>query len=196
LLLAFAALCFTACSKSSESADDACAWREPDLRLNPGYVLLYQTMDAFSKMDKVLLIKRESDAFEEIVESVADYCGKLAEQLEDLDEHDDEIDLKGQAMPDVIIDARKAIGEDVRETVGGPFKGATGSELERSLLLSLDQGLSESHEVVRALARRETSEKRHTVLEEADRNLGELRRAVARQLIARHFCDKAGIDDD
>lgn len=196
ILLAFAALCLSACSKSSESADHACAWREPDLRLNPGYVLLYQTMDAFSNMDRVLLIKRESDAFEEMVESVADYCGKLAEQLEDLDEHDDEIDLKGQAMPDVIIDARKAIGEDVRETVGGPFKGATGSELERSLLLSLDQGLSESHEVVRALARRETSEKRHAVLEEADRNLGELRRAVERQLIARHFCDKAGIDDD
>jgi hypothetical protein len=196
LLPAIAALCIGACTKSSDSADGTCTWREPDLRLNPGYVLLHGTMDAFSNMDKVLLIKRESDAFEEMVESVADYSGKLADQLEDLDEEDDEIDLQGQAMPEVIIDARKAMGKDMRETVGGPFKGATGSELERSLLLALDQGLGESHEVVRAIAKRETSKKRHAVLEEADRNLGELRRAVERQLVARHFCDKAGIDDD
>ena len=113
-------LCLGACSKSSESSESDCeaSWREPDMRLNPGYVLLYQSMDAFSGMDKVLLIKKESD---------------------------DEFDLKGQAMPDVIADARKALGEELRETVGGPFKGATGSELERSLLLALHQGLSESH---------------------------------------------------
>lgn len=134
-----------------------------------------------------MLIKKESDAFEEMVESVADYSGSLAEQLQELDESDDEIDLKGQAMPDVIADARKALGEELRETVGGPFKGETGSELERSLLLALHQGLSESHYIVRALARRETSEKRHAILEEANRKLGELTRAVHRQLEALHF---------
>jgi len=196
--LVVVALGLGACSKRTESGECDCeaAWREPDLRLNPGYVLLYQTMDAFSGMDKVLLVKRESDPFEELLESVADYADKLSDQLEELDERDDEIDLNGPAMPEVIAEARKSIGEEVRETVGGPFKGATGSELERTLLQSLDVGLSESHYLVRALARRETSEDRHAILEEADRNLGELSRAVKRQLEARHFCDRAGIDGD
>jgi len=196
--LAVLALGLGACSKRTESGERDCEalWREPDLRLNPGYVLLYQSMDAFSGIDKVLLVKRESDPFEELLESVADYADKLADQLEELDDRDDEIDLKGQAMPEVIGEARKSIGEEVRETVGGPFKGATGSELERTLLQSLDVGLSESHYLVRALARRETSEDRHSILEEADRNLGELSRAVKRQLEARHFCDRAGIDDE
>ncbi|MGB8332171.1 MAG: hypothetical protein WCE62_18755 [Polyangiales bacterium] len=44
-------------------------------------MLVYKTMDAFSGMDKVLLIKKESDPFAEVIESVADYAGKLAEQL-------------------------------------------------------------------------------------------------------------------
>jgi len=184
--------------KSSESGECDCnaSWREPDLSLNPGYVLLYMTMDSFSGMDKVLLIKRESDPFEEVVESVADYAGKLAKQLKELDEQDDAIDLEGQPMPEVIGDARKAMGDEVREKVGGIFKGATGSELERTMLMALDQGLSESHYLVRALARRESSKERHAILEDADKNLGELSRAVKRQLEARHFCDKPGIDRD
>ena len=75
-------------SKSSESGKCDCtaSWREPDLSLNPGYVLLYTTMDSFSGMDKVLLVKRESDPFEEVVRSVADYAGKLAKQLKKLGE--------------------------------------------------------------------------------------------------------------
>ena len=187
-----------ACSRSSDGDERDCeaSWREPDGRLNPGYVLLYETMDAFSGIDRVLLVKRESAPFEELLESVADYAGELANRLEELDEGDREIDLKGAAMPEVIAEARKSIGEEVRETVGGPFKGATGSELERTLLQSLDVGLSESHYLVRALARRETSEERHAILEDADKNLGELSRAVKRQLATRHFCDKAGIDEE
>ena len=191
-------LCVGACSKSSEPSECDCeaSWREPDGRLNPGYVLLYQTMDAFSDIDRVLLVKRESDPFEKLLEAVADYADKLVNQLEELDERDSEIDLEGAAMPEVIGEARKSIGEEVRETVGGPFKRATGSELERTLLQSLDVGLSESHYLVRAVARRETSEERHAILEDADKNLGELSRAVKRQLATRHFCDKAGIDED
>ncbi len=187
-----------ACSKSSEPSGGECeaSWRKPDGRLNPGYVLLYQTMDAFSDIDRVLIVKRESAPFEELLESVADYAGELANRLEELDERDREIDLEGAAMPEVIAEARKSIGEEVRETVGGPFKGATGSELERTLLQSLDVGLSESHYLVRALARRESSEERHAILEDADEKLGGLSRAVKRQLAARHFCDKAGIDED
>jgi hypothetical protein len=185
-------------SKSSESGecDRNASWREPDLSLNPGYVLLYTTMDAFSGMDKVLIVKRESDPFEEAVRSVADYAGKLAKQLKELDERDDGIDLQGQSMPQVIGDARKAMGDEVRKKIGGPFKGATGSDLERTLLTSLDQGLSESHYLVRELARRESSKERHAILEDADKNLGELSRAAKRQLDARHFCDRPGIDKD
>lgn len=202
---ALAVLNLSACSRSdssdsrsseSDTCDCEASCRELDRSLNPGYVLLYQTMDAFSGMDKVLLIKRESDPFEEVLESVADYAGTLADQLKELDERDDAIDLAGQSMPRVIGNARKAMGGEVRETVGGPFKGATGSELERSLLLALDQGMSESRYVVRELARSESSEERHALLEDADRRLGELVRAVRRQLEARHFCDKAGIDED
>ncbi|MGB8332172.1 MAG: hypothetical protein WCE62_18760 [Polyangiales bacterium] len=81
-------------------------------------------------------------------------------------------------MPQVIGDARKAMGADLREKIGGPFKGATGSELEREL------------------ARRESSKERHAILDGADKNLGELSRTVKRQLQTRHFCDRPGIDED
>jgi hypothetical protein len=184
-----------ACSRSDSAAEKP-SWREPNLSLNPGYVLVYETMNAFSNIDKVLLIKKESEPFEEVIESVADYSGKLAEQLKERDEHDDEIDLEGESMPQVIGQARKEMGAELREKIGGPFKGATGSELERELLLSLDVGLSESHHVVRELARRESSTERHAILEDADKNLGELSRAVKRQLQTHHFCDRAGIDED
>lgn len=186
------------CSNRTQPSAKGCEepWREPDRSLNPGYVLLYETMDAFSGMDKVLLVKRESDPFEELLESVADYAGHLADQLEELDERDDQIDLEGVSLPEVIGAARKAMGAEVRETVGGPFKGATGSELERTLLQSLDLGLSESHYLVRALARRESSEERHAILQDANQKLGGLSRAVKRQLEARHFCDKAGMDHE
>jgi hypothetical protein len=166
---------------------DACSWRKPDTRLNPGYSLVYATMNAFSGMDKVLLVERESDPFEEVVESVADYAGKLAGTLKELDERDDTIDLKAPPLPDVIGQARKSMGEDMKAKIGGPFSGAEGAELERTLLLALDQGLSESRAVVRELARRESSKERHAILAEADVNLGEQVRAVKRQLVARHF---------
>ncbi len=162
---ALVCLSLGACSKSdlagrsNESGRCEAPWREPNLSLNPGYVLVYQTMDNLSGIDKVLLIKAESDPFEKVIKSVADYAGKLAGQLEELDEVDDGIDLKGQSMPDVILQARKAIGQELRGKIGGPFRGAEGKELERSLLLMLDVGLSESRKVVRELARRETSKK-------------------------------------
>jgi hypothetical protein len=173
---------------SEQTGDgDQCSWREPDQRLNPGYSLVYATMDAFSGMDKVLLIKRESDPFEEVVESVASYAGELADKLEELDDADDTLDLEAPPLPAVIGQARKHMGETMREKIGGPFSGAEGAELERTLLLALDQGLTESREVVRELARRETSKERHAILAEADLKLGEQVRAVKRQLVARHF---------
>ncbi|MEZ4267640.1 MAG: hypothetical protein R3F39_14775 [Myxococcota bacterium] len=172
---------------ASEGSGDACSWRRPDMSLNPGYALVWGTVDAFAGMDKVLWIKSESDAFQELLESVTDYAGKLAETLEELDERDDTIDLKAPAMPKVIEDARISLGEDMKETVGGLVSGADGAELERTLLMALDQGLSESRAVVRELARRESSKERHGILAEADVKLGEHVRAVRRQLVARHY---------
>jgi hypothetical protein len=89
--------CFlTACAGLSDSADRQSPKRQA---LNEGYGLLYDLASDIKHVDKLLLVKYESDKVEAVIDDVAQSASKLAHGLETLAKKEPRLNLKNPGLP-------------------------------------------------------------------------------------------------
>lgn len=190
-ILAGACIALSACAPVQPQRDEAArpletrSDAERTRMLSHGYAQLYQSAKGLAKLDKLLLIKVEADATQQVIDGVADYAKRLTAQLEDLSRRYPSISLEDDGLPVLEKRKRKAQEKDYKHSLR-PFKGATGADFERTLLLLESGALGQLRFLAQALADAEHGGPRHEfargVVRELDRHY-----VASVQLLDRRF---------
>jgi hypothetical protein len=122
--------------------------------LSEGYSLLYHDASSLNFTQLVLYGKKESDAVAEIVTAVAEYGGQLEKELERIDKDYPGVRIDLDPLPEMEKRKRSAIARDrVIEYV--PMIGRSGREYERTLLISLLNGINHERHLCSVMAEEE-----------------------------------------
>jgi hypothetical protein len=186
-------LCFIAvagCSSAAKPQPQRSITARPVI--SHGYALLYERaselkqVDELKQLDKILLVKRQSNEVKKVTHDVADWAAKLSDEFESLASRYPSVRLDDTGLPDV---ERGTIEDLNREHVKRilPLVGKSGPEYERLLLFDeWDRTEHESH-LASALADFETDEQRKAFLSRVARRYQELYDEVGALLRKRYF---------
>lgn len=119
--------------------------------LNQGYAQLYWTADKLQLIDKLLLIKAESDAVESVIDALADEMSDQADALEHFDDTVPGLSLDDDGLPKYEWAKRRSVFASRGLDVGLPLIGRTGEDFERTLLLSLSAALNQQRHLLRVM---------------------------------------------
>jgi hypothetical protein len=150
------------CPCSSGQKADVGHSRAPDLSqqrliLAEGYSMLHKDAFTISSVRGLLLVKQESDEFNKVVSEVAEYGGKLKEELERLAKAYPGVRIDLDPLPEMEKRKRFATGWDKFKDVA-PVTGKSGKEWERILLISLTNGLNQERHLAEEMAKEEPNE--------------------------------------
>ena len=176
----------------ADSKDDAAAERasntgdtQLDL-LNQGYSLLYADVSGLKLVDKLLLVKFESDQTHKVVTAISDYAGELAGQLEALAKRYPSLRIDLKPLPE-IEQRKQAAAQKARVLSFAPVVGRTGRDFERTLLLTLSGGLNQLRFLAKVTADEERNDERRKLLIGAQQHFLELYKQTLKLLNARYY---------
>jgi hypothetical protein len=119
----------------------ACAQTRPPPDAQPagapggsGYALLYELLGQEKDVSKLLIVKRERDDFEAVIDAIAETAGRAYDDLGELGEADPSLNLTDTRLPAGERAAREAISASKRNAL------LTESGGEFELLMTLAQG--------------------------------------------------------
>ncbi|MEO7854026.1 MAG: hypothetical protein ABIR94_17500 [Rubrivivax sp.] len=154
--------------------------------LNQGYSLLYADVSGLRLVDKLLLVKFESDSTQAIVEAISDYSAKLATQLEGVAKRYPSVRIDLQPLPEVEKRTRAAANKE-RALSFAPLVGRSGADFERTLLLTLSGALNQLRFLAQVTAQEERNDERRALLEDAQKNFDSLYRRTLKLLDERYY---------
>lgn len=185
LLFRLLPLLFTvaACGQRESPASELSEQRK---LLSDGYSLLHADASSMQRLEWVIYLKTESAEFEKMARSVSDYGKELQENLERIarDYPGVRIDLK--PLPEIEMRKRFAVGKD-RAIEFAPLIGRSGAEYERTMLISLSNGLNHESHMCQVLAAEEPDPGLNKFLLECERRYHDLYKAVMALLAREHF---------
>jgi hypothetical protein len=122
--------------------------------LNEGYSLLYKDASKLNLTEIILYGKSESDQIKDIITGVADFAGKLEKDLERIAKDYPAIRIDLDPLP--VMEKRKRwdIGKD-RVIAFAPGVGIGGREYERTVLISLLNGINHERHMCKVMAKEE-----------------------------------------
>lgn len=175
LLAAIAALLLAA-SACGHSEEKAVAVPKGDTReqLAIGYAILYGHADGIPKFKWLLMLKKESDEFNEVRSHVIAYYEDLAKTLERLSNEYPAVKIHTKPMATIEEETRKAIGADQAKDIM-PIAGKGGVDFERQALLMFYNALDEQRHLVGVM-----------IDMEPNKNLNEFLQKTKAQLESRH----------
>src|SRR6185436_6154070 len=121
-----------------------------------GYALLARLLDDERHVSMLLIIKRERDQLEEVIDAIDDTCDKAWDDLNDLADDDPPVDLENSGLPAAELQTR----EGIRETRKKELLDAKGRELEFQLLLTQNEALTYGAHLAETLSRTESNPER------------------------------------
>lgn len=124
--LALAALAALAAQPAAHGADEI----SPEYA--QGYALVYMQADKLKNIDKLLIVKGESDRVEEITQSVAELSAAISADLEAFASSRDWVVLDREHLPPVEAGARDRMGLDI----AGELLFSFGCNFEQKLLFT------------------------------------------------------------
>lgn len=154
--------------------------------LNHGYAQVHAGLKQLGRGGKLLLVKQESDAVDEVVGGIARRMDELAEGLDRLDREDERLrlDEDGEAAIERLQD--KAIMADRFATMK-PLSGKTGRAFERELLLSYLSGMHQLRFLASTLDEQDADARRSAYLAKAVREIDRSRDDVQKLLERDYF---------
>lgn len=154
--------------------------------LNHGYAQVHAGLKQLGRGGKLLLVKQESDALDEVIGGVAGRMDELAEGLDRLDREDERLrlDEDGEAAIERLQD--KAIMADRFATMK-PVSGKTGRAFERELLLSYLSGMHQLRFLASTLDEQDADRRRSAYLAQAVREIDRSRDDVQKLLEREYF---------
>jgi hypothetical protein len=178
------------CAHVSEPRDKT-ATKAPKLSkerqvLSEGYSILYQDAKKFDATDLVLLVKAESDAMKKMVTSVSEMGDGLAKDLERIAKDYPGVRIDLDPLPEMEKRKRKALGL-TRVKEFAPVVGKGGREYERTVLLSVANGLNHERHLCKVMAEAETDAGLKKFLLETETKYDTLYEAAMRLLEKEYF---------
>lgn len=161
--------------------------------LSGGYGQLYEAASGLKLIDKLLLVKVESDEFDRVITAISTYAGELSEQLEKLDKDYPSLSIDKTYLPELEVAKRKA-ASTARIKDLAPFVGRTGKDFERTLLLTESGAINQQKFLAEVMIEAETSEQRKTFLRGVAKRYGELYRMDVELLNKSYFSSPGRID--
>jgi hypothetical protein len=122
--------------------------------LNEGYSLLHQDATKLNLTELILYVKSESDTFKGVLKDVAAFAGKVEADLERIEKEYPAVNLDLDPLP--VMEKRKRwdIGKD-RVIDFAPGIGRSGREYERTVLISLLNGINHERHMCKVMAKEE-----------------------------------------
>ncbi|MBA3562807.1 MAG: hypothetical protein H0W33_02115 [Gammaproteobacteria bacterium] len=197
-VIGLVSVCLPGCALADEKADELpdvgqaeaeAAHEQTPLRkeLEHGYALLYEMVSSLQHADKLLLIKFESDEVKSITDDVSEAMGEIGEALEAMAKSDAPFDIEDTDTPRFERETREAMGRN-RIKSFAPIVGKTGTDFERTLLLTQSGGLNQMLHMAEVLADAETDSTRKRFLGDAYERLDALYERVSELLFNQYYC--------
>lgn len=161
--------------------------------LSGGYGQLYEAASGLKLIDKLLLVKVESDEFDRVITAISTYAGELSEQLEQLDKDYPSLSIDKTYLPEMEVAKRKAAA-NARIKDLAPVVGRTGKDFERTLLLTESGGLNQQRYLAEVMIEAETSEQRKQFLRGVAKRYTELYRMDVELLNKSYFSSPGRVD--
>jgi hypothetical protein len=122
--------------------------------LNEGYSLLHTDASKLNLSELILYGKSESDQFEGVITDIANFAGKLEKDLERIAKDYPAVQIDLDPLP--VMEKRKRwdIGKD-RVIDFAPGVGRGGREYERTVLISLLNGINHERHMCKVMAKEE-----------------------------------------
>lgn len=180
------ALFVAGCGKDEPAPDKDSGLSEQRLMLSEGYSMLYADAAKIDLIDLVLYVKTETAEFDLVIRKISRYAGVLKEDLERIarDYPGVRIDLK--PLPEMETRKRYAIGKD-KAILFAPLIGIGGREYERSMLISLSNGINHESHLCKVMAGEEPDPGLKKFLLETEQHYQALYALVMRLLEREHF---------
>lgn len=154
--------------------------------LNHGYAQVHAGLEQLGRSGKLLLVKHESDAVDEVVSAMTKQMGALAGELEELDRDDERLSLEEDGEAAIERRQDKAIMAD-RLHAMKPVSGKTGRRFERELLLTYTAGLHQLRFLASELDAADADKRRSAYLGKAVAAIDAARRDIERLLEKDYF---------
>ena len=174
----------TACAGLCDSADRQSPKRQA---LNEGYGLLYDLASDIKHVDKLLLVKYESDKVEAVIDDIAQSAAKFVQGLEALAKKEPRLNLKDSGLPAIEVETRTSVQQDLVAQMA-PIAGKTGHHFERTLLLSQSVALNHLRHLIEHVHNVERQEERRAFLDRTHKTFDQLYERVNRLLETHYFC--------
>ena len=158
----------------------------PQSELNYGYASVYGTARGLRHSDKIFLIKFESPQCEAVVKDLSETMGRIAKDLEALAQEDPKVKLDNEGLPEIERRKRDAVTRD-RLLSFKPLQGRTGTNFERTLLLSESGALNQLQHLIAELDAADPDARRSKVLKQAHKEVMRLYGDVVELLNREHF---------
>jgi hypothetical protein len=160
------------CSSGKKADDNRSKTHMGDQRLilAEGYSIMHKDATTIGAVRTLLYVKKESDEFHKIVTEVSDYGSHLKEELERLSKDYPAVRVDLDPLPEMEKRKRFSTGLD-RFFEIAPLTGKKGAEFERTLLISLANGLNQERHLAEAMAKEEPNEQLKKFLTDTDATL-------------------------
>jgi hypothetical protein len=161
------------CDCSDSTHEDGTSKKPPTVSeqrkiLNEGYSLLHQDATKLNLSQLILYVKSESDAFKSVITDVASFAGKVEKDLERIEKDYPAVDINLDPLP--VMEKRKRwdIGKD-KVIDFAPGIGRGGRDYERTVLISLLNGINHERHLCKVMAKEEPEASLKKVLNDTER---------------------------
>jgi hypothetical protein len=151
--------------------------------ISEGYTLLYEVTSQQKHIDKLLLIKIESDGVDVLISEISAYMAKLEDQLIKLAKEDPSLDLDRKVLPEMASKMHQSVQAEQLKV----FLGATGKDFERELLLGISSTLNQARHLAKVMRAAETSEQRKAFWKDVQEHFDDQYRRVVELLEGQYY---------
>lgn len=173
-------------ANGEDPADKAADLGKQRQILSEGYSLLYTDASHVDLVNLVLYVKIESDPFEKVIKEIAGYGGELKADLERIARDYPGVRIDLEPLPEMEMRKRFAIGKD-KAIQFSPLGGRSGTEYERSVLISMANALNHESHLARVMAEEEPDPGLKKFLLDTEQRYQALHELVMNLLIRDHF---------
>lgn len=185
-LVVVAALVLAGCSGGDAARKPAAGLSAQRMMLSEGYSLLYADATKIDRVSLALYVKAESQEFNDVITTVSTYGDALKRELERVARDYPGVRIDLEPLPEMERRKRFAIAKD-RMFEFAPLGGSRRLDYERTMLISLSNGLNHESHLCQVMAAEEPDAGLKKVLLACEKRYADLYGLVVGLLNREHF---------
>ncbi len=154
--------------------------------LNHGYAMLYNKAGEFSKINKLLLVKIQTDKVGHVIGDLGNYGDTMQKRLKKMVGNYPSLHLDDTGLPVIEAEKRRELSSYFLHKML-PLVGRTGKAFDRTILQTQKEEINQARMYVKALIVHERSAHRKTMLRHMKKHLDTLYKRVSDLLEANYY---------